>query len=69
MGEKIQGSNESVSQFGKALIEMAKKLLKLENITSLKDTLQSQFFYGLTNKDIAEKVITRCYDCKSEKKI
>ena len=61
-GERIQGLNESVSQFGKALMEMAHKLLKSENITSLKDTLQSQFIYGLTNKDIAEKVMTRCYD-------
>ena len=48
-------------------MEMAQKLLKSENITSLKDTLQSQFIYGLTNKDIAEKVMTRCYDRKLEK--
>ena len=67
ISERIQGSNESVSQFGKALMEMAQKLLKSENITSLKDTLQSQFIYGLTNKDIAEKVMTRCYDRKLEK--
>ena len=48
-------------------MEMAQKLLKSENITSLKDTMQSQFIYGSTNKDIAEKVMTRCYDRQLEK--
>jgi hypothetical protein len=68
MGERIQGINESTSQFGKSLSEMAQKLLKSDNIATLKDTLQSQFIYGLNNKDIAEKVMTRLYDRKLEKK-
>ena len=59
MGEKIQGIDESVSQFGKSLMEMAQKLLKSENTATLKNTLQAQFIYGLKNKDIAEKVMTR----------
>jgi hypothetical protein len=68
MGERIQGINESTSQFGKSLLEMAQKLLKSDNIATLKDTLQSQFIYGLNNKDIAEKLMTRLYDRKLEKK-
>ena len=43
-------------------------MLKSENTATLKNTLQAQFIYGLKNKDIAEKVMTRLYDRKSEQK-
>jgi hypothetical protein len=68
MGERIQGINESTSQFGKSLLEMAQKLLESDNIAVLKDTLQSQFIYGPNNKEIAEKLMTRLYDRELEKK-
>jgi len=47
---------------------MAQKLLKSANKATLKDTLQSQFIYGLNNKDITEKLMTRLYDRKLDKK-
>jgi hypothetical protein len=37
MGVRIQGINESVSQFGKSLIEMDQKWIKSENTTILKN--------------------------------
>jgi hypothetical protein len=35
MGERIQGINESASQYGKSLMEMAQKLFKSEETATL----------------------------------
>ena len=41
MGEKIQGIDESVSQFGKSLVEMAQKLLKIRKHSNIKKHIAS----------------------------
>jgi hypothetical protein len=66
--ENFEEDSINFKTMGKSLLEMAQKLLKSDNIATLKDTLQSQFIYGLNKKDIAEKLMTRLYDRKLEKK-
>jgi hypothetical protein len=59
MADRTQQMNESITEFGTALTNIAKKLLPTVDMHSLAEMFKKQFIDGLQNKDVAEKVMPK----------
>jgi len=68
MADRTQQMHESITEFGTALTNIARKLLPTVDMHSLAEILKKQFIDGLQNKDVAEKVILKLYEKKSKNK-
>jgi hypothetical protein len=68
MADRTQQMHESITEFGTALTNIARKLLPTVDMHSLAEILKKQFIDGLQNKDVAEKVMLKLYEKKSKNK-
>jgi hypothetical protein len=68
MADRTQPMHESITEFGTALTNIARKLLPTVDMHSLAEILKKQFINGLQNKDVAEKVMLKLYKKKSKNK-